>query len=184
MMNRTEAWQLLCEWTEKEGLRKHALGVEAAMRAFARRMGEDEETWGLVGLLHDFDYERYPDAGNHPFRGAEHLRSIGFPEELVRAILAHASYTGVPRDTDLARVLFAVDELVGLITAAALVTPDRKVASVGVPSVLKKMKDKAFARSVNREEIREGATALGLPLEEHIGHVLQALQEAAPSLGL
>jgi putative nucleotidyltransferase with HDIG domain len=168
----------------KEGLRKHAYGVEAAMRAYARKLGEDEEIWGVVGLLHDFDYERYPDADNHPWRGAEELRRRGLDETLVRAILAHASYTGVPRDTLVAKVLFAVDELVGLITAAALVQPDKKLASVSTPSVIKKMKDKAFARAVNRDEIREGAESLGLPLDEHIGVVLAAMQSIAPELGL
>jgi putative nucleotidyltransferase with HDIG domain len=183
-MNRADALELLHAWTLKEGLRKHAYGVEAAMRAYARKLGEDEEIWGVVGLLHDFDYERYPDADNHPWRGAEELRRRGLDETLVRAILAHASYTGVPRDTLVAKVLFAVDELVGLITAAALVQPDKKLASVSTPSVIKKMKDKAFARAVNRDEIREGAESLGLPLDEHIGVVLAAMQSIAPELGL
>ncbi|NLI48312.1 MAG: HDIG domain-containing protein [Acidobacteria bacterium] len=183
-MTRDDALVLLHEWTQKDGLRKHAYGVEAAMRAYARRYGEDAEAWAVVGLLHDFDYERYPDAENHPFRGAEELRRRGLDETLVRAILAHASYTGVPRDTLVAKALFAVDELVGLITAAALVTPDKKLAAVGVRSVIKKMKDKAFARAVNRDEIRLGAEELGVPLEEHIGVVLAAMQANAAELGL
>lgn len=183
-MTRDDALVLLHEWTQKDGLRKHAYGVEAAMRAYARRYGEDAEAWAVVGLLHDFDYERYPDAENHPFRGAEELRRRGLDETLVRAILAHASYTGVPRDTLVAKALFAVDELVGLITAAALVTPDKKLAAVGVRSVIKKMKDKAFARAVNRGEIRLGAEELGVPLEEHIGVVLAAMQANAAELGL
>jgi len=183
-MNRDDALALLHEWTPKEALRKHAYGVEAAMRAYARRFGEDADTWAVVGLLHDFDYERYPDAENHPFRGAEELRRRGLDETLVRAILAHASYTGVPRDTLVAKTLFAVDELVGLITAAALVTPDKKLAAVGVRSVIKKMKDKAFARAVNRDEIRQGAEELGVPLEEHIDVVLTAMQAIASDLGL
>jgi putative nucleotidyltransferase with HDIG domain len=183
-MNRDDALALLHEWTQKEALRKHAYGVAAAMRAYARRFGEDASVWEVVGLLHDFDYERYPDAENHPFRGAEELHRRGLDETLVRAILAHASYTGVPRDTLVAKTLFAVDELVGLITAAALVTPDKKLAAVGVRSVIKKMKDKAFARAVNRDEIRLGAEELGVPLEEHIGVVLAAMQAEASELGL
>lgn len=183
-MTREEALALLREWTLKEGLRKHALGVEAAMRHYARRLGQDEEVWGVTGLLHDFDYERYPDAENHPVRGAEELRRRGLDETMVRAILAHASYTGVPRDTLLAKALFAVDELVGMVTAAALVQPDRKLASVSTASVLKKMKDKAFARSVNRDEIRLGAAELGIPLEEHIAEVIAAMSSISDTLGL
>lgn len=183
-MTRDEALSLLHEWVSKDGLRKHAYGVEAAMRAYARRFGADEDAWGVAGLLHDFDYERYPDAENHPFRGADHLRSLGVDEATVRAVLSHASYTGVPRENLMAKVLFAVDELVGMITAAALVMPDRKVASVTSRSVIKKMKDKAFARSVNRDEIREGAADLGIPLEEHIDFVVAALSGVSGELGL
>ena len=183
-MKREEAANLMQEWIEKDGLRKHAYGVEAAMRAYAGKFGEDAETWGVVGLLHDFDYERYPTADDHPYRGAEHLRSLGLDETLVRAILSHAAYTGVPRETLLAKALFAVDELVGMITAAAYVQPSRKVADVTPKSVLKKMKDKAFARSVNRDEIRQGAEELGVPLEEHIGFVIEAMVAAADDLGL
>jgi putative nucleotidyltransferase with HDIG domain len=183
-MTRDEALQLLHEWTQKDGLRKHAYGVEAAMRAYARKFGEDEEKWGVVGLLHDFDYERYPDAENHPFRGAEVLREKGLDEEMVRAILSHASYTGVPRETLMARTLFAVDELVGFITAVALVRPDKKVATVKPKSVRKKMKDKAFARAVNREEMVEGAEQLGVELNEHIAFVTEAMTGIADQLGL
>ena len=183
-MKREEAADLMHEWIEKDGLRKHAYGVEAAMRAYAGKFGEDAETWGVVGLLHDFDYERYPTAEDHPYRGAEYLRSLGLDETLVRAILSHAAYTGVPRETLLAKALFAVDELVGMITAAAYVQPSRKVADVTPKSVLKKMKDKAFARSVNRDEIRQGAEELGVPLEEHIGFVIEAMVAAADDLGL
>jgi putative nucleotidyltransferase with HDIG domain len=183
-MTRDEALQLLHEWTLKDGLRKHAYGVEAAMRAYARKFGEDEEKWAVVGLLHDFDYERYPDAENHPFRGAEVLREKGLDEEMVRAIMSHASYTGVPRDTIMARTLFAVDELVGFITAVALVRPDQKVATVKPKSVRKKMKDKAFARAVNRDEIVEGAEQLGVELNEHIAFVTEAMTGIADDLGL
>lgn len=183
-MTREDALDLLHEWTRSEGLRKHAYGVEAAMRAYARRFGEDEEKWAVVGLLHDFDYERYPDAENHPHKGAEVLRARGLPEDMIRAILAHASYTGVPRDTLMAKTLFAVDELVGFITATALVMPDRKLAQVRPQSVKKKMKDKAFARAVNRDEIRLGAEELGVDLMDHITIVLEAMREEAEALGL
>jgi len=183
-MNRDQALALLHEWTLKDGLRKHAYGVEAAMRAYARKFGADEEKWAVVGLLHDFDYERYPDAENHPYRGAEVLREKGLDEEMVRAVLSHASYTGVPRDSLMARALFAVDELVGFITAVALVRPDRQVASVTPKSVRKKMKDKAFARSVNREEIITGAEELGVELNEHIAFVVEAMSGIADELEL
>jgi len=183
-MNREEAYQLLTEYTSKDGLIKHALAVEAAMRAYARKFGENEETWGIIGLLHDFDYEKYPTAEEHPFKGAEILRERGFPEDWIRVILSHASYTGVPRDSLMAKTLFAVDELCGFITAVAYVRPNRKLAEVKVKSVKKKLKDKAFARQVNREEIREGAEELGIPLEEHIDFVIKAMQEVAEELGL
>ncbi len=183
-MTREEAYELLTTYTTKEGLIKHALAVEAAMRAYARKFGEDEEVWGIVGLLHDFDYEKYPTAEEHPYKGAEILRQRGFPEEWVQAILSHASYTGVPRETLMAKTLFAVDELCGLITAVAYVRPNRKLSEVTVKSVKKKMKDKAFARQVNRDEIREGAELLGIPLEEHIETVIQAMAGIADELGL
>jgi putative nucleotidyltransferase with HDIG domain len=181
---RAEAWTLLTEYTRNESLIKHALAVEAAMRAYARRFGEDEEAWGVVGLLHDFDYERHPTLEEHPFAGAEVLRARGYPEEMIRAILAHASHTGVPRETRMAQALFAVDELTGLITAVALVRPSRKVAEVEPSSVKKKMKDKAFARSVNRDEIREGAEQLGVEFDEHVRTVVTAMAGIAGELGL
>ncbi|MBN2430182.1 MAG: HDIG domain-containing protein [Acidobacteria bacterium] len=183
-MTQDQALDLLHEWTLKDGLRKHAYGVAAAMRAYARKFGEDEEKWAVVGLLHDFDYERYPDAENHPYRGAEVLRGKGLDEEMVRAVLSHASYTGVPRDTLMAKTLFAVDELVGFVTAVALVRPERKVAAVTPKSVRKKMKDHAFARSVNREEIVTGAEELGVELNEHIAFVVEAMAGIANELGL
>ncbi len=181
-MDRQAAWELLCEFTKGQGLRKHGLAVEAVMRHFARRHGEDEETWGIVGLLHDFDYEQYPD--QHPSQGALVLRERGYPEEVVRAILGHANHTGVPRDTLMARVLYAVDELAGFITAVALVRPNRSVHEVEPPSVRKKMKDKAFARSVNRDDIIQGAQELGVELDQHIAEVISALRDAAGELGL
>lgn len=181
---RTEAFALLSEYTSSENLIKHALSVEAAMRAYARHWGEDEELYGVVGLLHDFDYEKYPTAEEHPYRGAEILRERGYDESMVQAILSHASYTQVPRDTTLAKTLFAVDELCGLITAVALVRPSRKLAEVKVKSVKKKMKDKAFARNVNRDEIREGSELLGIDLNEHIDRVITALQGISDDLGL
>lgn len=183
-MTREEAYRLLTEYTQKENLIKHALAVEAAMRAYARKFGEDEETWGIVGLLHDFDYEMYPSLEDHPFKGAEILRQKGFPEEWVEAILGHAEHTGVPRTTLMAKTLFAVDELCGFITAVALVRPDKKLESVAVKSVKKKLKDKAFARQVSREDIRKGADELGVALDEHIAFVLEAMKAIAPRLGL
>ncbi|HEX5031175.1 MAG TPA: HDIG domain-containing protein [Candidatus Eisenbacteria bacterium] len=175
---------LLLEHTEGAGLRKHMLAVEAAMRAYARKMGGDEELWGATGLLHDFDYEKHPSREEHPFVGCRILEERGFPKEMIEAILGHASYSGTPRATPMAKALFASDELCGLITAAALVQPGKSLAEVTPDSVLRKMKKKEFARSVNRDEIEEGARELGVPLEEHVAFVLAALQEAAPSLGL
>ena len=181
---REEAWALLTEHTRGESLLKHALAVEAAMRAYARRLGGDEEEWGAVGLLHDFDYERHPTLEEHPMKGAELLRARGYPEEMIRAILSHAAHTGVARETPMERALFAVDELTGFVTAVALVRPDRKVAEVKPSSVRKKMKDKAFARAVNREEILEGARLLGVEFEEHAQIVIDALAGIAERLGL
>ncbi len=188
-MDRTEALALMHEYTPSDALRKHMYAVEAAMRAYARKFGEDEETWGVVGLLHDFDYERWPNAGRsateeHPSAGSKILAERGYPEPLRRAILAHASYTGVPRDTPLAKSLYAVDELCGFLVACALVRPSRSLADLEVPSVKKKLKDKAFARNVNRDEIREGAEALGVPLDEHIKFVIEALRPVERELGL
>ena len=175
---------LLHEHTEGAGLRKHMLAVEAAMRAYARKMGGDEDLWGATGLLHDFDYEKHPSREEHPFVGCRILEERGFPREMIEAILGHASYSGTPRVTPMARALYASDELCGLITAAALVQPGKTLAEVTPDSVLRKMKKKEFARSVNRDEIEDGARELGVPLEEHVAFVLAALQEAAPSLGL
>lgn len=182
-MDRATAWTLLCEYTKNENLRKHALAVEACVRAYARKFGEDEDTWGVVGLIHDFDYELYPDAPDHPLKGSEILKERGYPEELRRAILGHADYTGVPRDTRLAKTLFACDELAGFITACSLVRPD-KIRSLEAKSVRKRMKDKAFARSVSREDITKGAEELGVPLDEHIAFCVDAMRAIAEPLGL
>ena len=183
-MTRDDAWALLCEWTTGDSLRKHALAVEASMRGYARRFGEDEEVWGIVGLLHDFDYERYPTASEHPFRGCEELTRRGYPDWVTRAILSHADYSGVPRESLLERTLFACDELSGFVTAAALVRPSKSVLDLEASSVVKRMKDKAFARAVSRDDLRAGAEALGLPLEVHIGNVIASLREQALPLGL
>lgn len=182
-MDRQVAWDLLCEYTKNENLRKHALAVEACLRAYARKHGEDVDTWGVVGLIHDFDYEVYPNAPDHPVKGSEILKERGYAEEIRRAILGHADYTGVPRDTLLARVLFACDELAGFITACALVRPDR-LTSLEAKSVRKRMKDKAFARSVSREDIIKGAEELGVPLDEHITFCIGAMRAIADRLGL
>ena len=182
--DRDAAWTLLCEWTANVNLRKHALAVEAAMRAHARRLGADEEAFAVVGLLHDFDYERNPTAETHILAGAKVLREQGWPEAWVRAIEGHADYTGVPRDSEMARCLFAVDELTGFLTAATLVRPDKTIANVPVESVLKRMKDKAFARSVNRDDIRRGAEEIGVELPAHIAFVRDAMAGIAAELGL
>lgn len=186
---RADALALVHAWTQSASLRTHMLAVECAMRRYAERFGEEVERWGLAGLVHDFDYERYPNAAQaadaeHPAEGVRHLRALGWPEDVCEAVLGHATYTGVPRVTRMAQALFAVDELTGLITAAALVKPSRSVHDVDVPGIRKKMKDKAFARGVNREDIVQGAEALGVPLEEHLGVVLAAMQAAAGALGL
>lgn len=178
------AWALLCEWTQSESLRKHALAVEAAVRGYARRFGEDEEGWGVVALLHDFDYERYPTPDDHPFRGCEELRRRGYPEWVTRAILSHADYSGVPRETQLEKTLFACDEMAGFVTAAALVRPSKSILDLESSSVIKRMKDKAFARAVPREDLRRGAEALDIPLEEHITNVITFLREQVDALGL
>ncbi len=182
--SRDDAMALLREYTEGRGLLKHALAVEAAMRAHAARLGRDREAWGLVGLLHDFDYERWPDRENHPFRGSEILAARGYPDWLRRAILSHASYTGVVRESDLEKALYACDELCGFLTACALVTPSKSLADLKVSSVRKRMKDKAFARSVHREEIVDGAALVGMGLDEHIGFVLEAMRSVAGELEL
>jgi putative nucleotidyltransferase with HDIG domain len=181
---REAAYALLCEYTTSESLIKHALAVEAVMRAFARHYGEDEETWGIAGLLHDFDYERYPNPPDHPMRGAEVLRKRGYPEEIVRAILGHADYTGVPRDTLLAKVLYAVDELTGFIIACALVRPSRSVDDLPVASVKKKLKDKAFARGVDRAIVYRGAEELGMDLDDLIAFIISALRPISEQIGL
>jgi putative nucleotidyltransferase with HDIG domain len=181
---RAQAWALLTEYTQNESLIKHALAVEAAMRAYARKLGEDEEQWGAVGLLHDFDYERHPTLEEHPRRGAEILQQKGYPEEMIRAVLSHATHTGVPRDTAMAKALYAVDELTGFVTAVTLVRPSKRVADVTPQSVKKKMKDKAFARAVSRDEIREGAELLGVEFDEHVQTVIDAMTGAAAALGL
>ncbi len=183
-LSRDAAWELLCEYTKSESLRKHALAVEAAVRGYARKYNEDEGAWAVVALLHDFDYERYPDAENHPFRGAEILREKGYPEWVVRAVLSHADYTGVTRETQLEKVLFACDEMAGFVTAAALVRPSKSVLDLEASSVVKRMKDKAFARAVKREDLKAGAELLGLPLPEHIANVIAAMRERAADLGL
>ncbi len=182
--DRAAAWELLCEWTESESLRKHALGVEAVMRAYARDLGEDEELWGVTGLLHDMDYEKHPDPSQHPYRGVEVLRERGYPEEVLEAILGHAAYTGVTRTTPMAKALFAVDELSGFVVAVALVRPSKSIADVTVKSVKKKLRDKSFAKGCDREEIAQGADELGVALDEHIARVISALSEAADDLGL
>src|SRR5688572_31737245 len=184
MLNRADAWQLLTEWTTGESLRKHALAVEAAVRGYARKAGANEEEWGIVALLHDFDYERYPTAADHPFRGCEELRRRGYPEWVTRAILSHASYAGVPRETPLEHALFACDEMAGFVTAAALVRPSKSVLDLEPASVIKRMKDKAFARAVSRDDLRNGAAGLGLPLEEHAANVIAFMREQADALGL
>ncbi|WP_047133209.1 HD domain-containing protein [Candidatus Kryptonium thompsonii] len=179
-----DALKLLFEYTESENLRKHALAVEAAMRAYARKFGEDEEKWAIVGLLHDFDYEKFPTPDQHPWIGSKILEERGYPEDIRKAILGHADYTGIPRDTLMAKALYACDELCGFITAVALVRPNKKLEEVTVESVKKKLKDKAFARSVNRNDIYKGAEELGIPLDEHIQFVIDAMKSIADKLGL
>ena len=187
--NRDAAWSLLCEYTQNENLRKHALAVEACVRAYARKNAADEELWGLTALLHDFDYERWPNADRspteeHPSEGVRLLRAAGYPDDVCDAILGHADYTGVPRQTRMARTLFAVDELTGLITATALVKPSRSVHDVDAGGVRKKMKAKAFARGVNRDDVVNGAAELGVDLDEHVRFVIAAMQAESQALGL
>jgi putative nucleotidyltransferase with HDIG domain len=183
-MNREVAWGLLTEFTLSESLRKHAMAVEACMKAYARKLGEDEELWGVVGLLHDFDYEKYPSAEEHPFKGVEILKERGVSEEIQRAILSHADYTGVKPESRMEKTLFACDELAGLITATALVKPSKSLLEVDAKSVRKRMKDKAFARSVSREDIINGAADLGVDLDEHITFCIEAMRTVADELGL
>lgn len=182
---REAAWALLCQWTPNPNLRKHMLAVEAAMRAYARQFGEDEDLWGLVGLLHDFDYERHPsqEAG-HPLKGVEHLRTLGYPEVVCRAILTHADYAGVPRESRMERALHACDEVTGFVIAVALVRPSRSLEEVDAAAVRRKMKDKAFARAVSREEMIRAAEALGVAFDDHVTLVIQAMRGIAGDLGL
>jgi putative nucleotidyltransferase with HDIG domain len=182
--DRVAAWSLLTEFTQSESLHKHAMAVEACMRAYARKFGEDEQQWGVVGLIHDFDYEKYPSLDDHPMRGSEILQQRGWPEEIRRAILSHADHTGVARQSRLEHALFACDELAGFITAVALVKPGKSLAEVDARSVRKKMKDKAFARSVSRDDITRGAQELGLDLEQHIAFCIEAMKAIAGELGL
>lgn len=184
MANRTTAWNLLTEFTQSESLRKHALAVEACMCAYARKFGADEDLWGVVGLIHDFDYEKYPSLDDHPYRGNEILTERGYSDEIRRAIMSHAEYTGVTRDSLMEKALFACDELAGFITAVALVKPGKSLAEVDAKSVRKKMKDKAFARSVSRDDIANGARNLGVDLDEHIALCIEALKGIAAELGL
>lgn len=184
MADRSTAWNLLTEFTQSESLRKHALAVEACMRAYARKFGAEEELWGVVGLIHDFDYEKYPSPQEHPFKGNEILKDRGYSDEIRRAIMSHAEYSGVSRDTPMEKALFACDELAGFITAVALVKPSKSLAEVDAKSVRKKMKDKAFARSVSRDDILNGARDLGVDLDEHIAFCIEALKQIAKELGL
>ena len=187
MPDRAEAWELLCEYTEGDSLRKHALAVEAAMRACVTQYGsadDDVDEWGMVGLLHDFDYEKFPSADQHPFTGANILCGRGYSERFIRAIMGHATYTGVPRDTAMARALFATDELCGFLVACALVRPNRSLDDLEVSSVKKKLKDRAFARSVNRDDIRQGVEELGVDLDQHIRFVIDALRPVQAQIGL
>ena len=189
MPNREDSWKLLCEYTQSESLRKHALAVEACVRAYARKLGADEELWGLAALLHDFDYERWPNAGHHPtqehpYEGSKILRERGYPEEMITAILGHADYSGVPRVSPLDHTLFACDELSGFLTACALIKPSKSIHEVETASVKKKLKDKAFARGVNRQDVYKGAEEIGIPLDDHIAFCIEAMRAIAPELGL
>src|SRR5256714_2117358 len=185
---RNDAWEVLTAFTQSESLRKHAMAVEACMRGCARKFGngspDDEDIWGIVGLIHDFDYERWPSLDDHPYKGNEILKQRGWPEVITRAVMSHAEYTGVTRDTPMEKALFACDELAGFITAVALIKPSKSLSEVDVKSVRKRMKDKAFARKVNRDDIVNGAADLGVDLDEHIGFCIAALQGIADKLGL
>ena len=184
-VTRDAAWQLLTEWTKSDSLLKHALAVEAAVRGYARSFGENEDEWSAVALLHDFDYERYPTLGDHPVKGCEHLTSLGYPDWVTRAILSHAAeITGVTRESRLEKTLFACDEMAGFVTAASLVRPSKSVLDLEASSVIKRMKDKAFARAVPRDDLYKGAEALGLPLDQHITNVITFMREKADDLGL
>ena len=182
--NRDAAWELLTIHTKKENLIKHALAVEAAMRAYARRYGEDEELWGITGLLHDMDYEQHPNMEEHPYAGVQILKENNYPETMIQAVMAHAPYTGAERETELAKTLFAVDELTGFIVAVTLVRPSKSIHDVKVKSVTKKFKDRSFAALVSRDDIMEGAQDLGIEVSEHVGVVLEAMKGIATELGL
>ena len=184
MIDREAGWCLLTEFTQSDSLRKHALSVEACLRAYARKLGGDEDLWGLVGLIHDFDYEKYPTPEEHPYKGNEILKERGYSDEVRRAIMSHAEYSGVSRDTPMEKALFACDELAGFITACTLVKPSKSLAEVEAKSVRKKMKDKAFARSVKRDDITNGAADLGVDLEEHIAFCIEAMKGISSELGL
>jgi len=189
MPTRDDAWKLLCEYTENENLRKHALAVEACVLAYARKAGQNENLWSLAALLHDFDYERWPNQDHsategHPTEGSKILRERGYPEEMIRAILSHADYTGVPRQSALEHTLFACDELAGFLTACSLVRPSKSILDLEVSSVNKRLKDKAFARGVSREDVTKGAEELGIPLDEHIANCIAAMRAVAGELGL
>jgi putative nucleotidyltransferase with HDIG domain len=189
MPTRDDGWKLLCEYTQSESLRKHMLAVETCVRAYARKNNADEETWGLAALLHDFDYERWPNAEHspdkeHPAEGARILRDLGYSEEIIRAILSHADYSGVARQSRLEHTLFACDELAGFLTACSYVRPSKSILDLEVDSVKKRLKDKAFARGVNRDDVRKGAEELGIPIEEHIAFCIAAMRENAEALGL
>lgn len=183
-LSRDAAWALVTEYTQSESLRKHMLAVEAAVRGYARLWGEPEEDWSVVAVLHDFDYERWPDQQNHPFRGVEILKSQGYPEWVTRAILSHAEYSGVGRESRLEHALYACDEMSGFVTACALVRPSKSVLDLEASSVVRRMKDKAFARAVSRDDLRKGAEEIALPLDEHITNVIAFLRERADALGL
>jgi putative nucleotidyltransferase with HDIG domain len=183
-LSRADAWALMTEYTQGESLRKHMLAVEAAVRGYARQFGEDEEDWGVVALLHDFDYERYPDQENHPYRGVEVLKARGYPEWVTRAILSHADYSGVTRESRLEKTLYACDEMSGIVTAASLVRPSKSIMDLEASSVIKRMKDKAFARAVNRDDLKRGAEELGIPLDQHITNVIAFMRVQADALGL
>jgi predicted hydrolase (HD superfamily) len=184
MLSRDDAWALMTEYTQSESLRKHMLAVEAAVRGYARLWGENEHDWGVVALLHDFDYERWPDQTNHPFRGVAILEAKGYPAWVTRAILSHAEYSGVARESRLEHTLFACDEMSGIVTAAALVRPSKSILDLEASSVIKRMKDKAFARAVSRDDLRRGADEIGLPLAEHIANVIAFMRVEADALGL
>ena len=189
MPSREDAWKLVCEYTQSESLRKHMLAVETCVRAYARKSGADEEVWGLAALLHDFDYERWPNTEHssdqgHPSEGAKILRERGYSEEIVRAVITHADYCGIPRQTPLEHTLFACDEIAGFITACCYVRPSKSVLDLEMDSVKKKLKDKAFAKGVSRDDVRNGAAELGIPIEEHIAFCIAAMRENADALGL